>query len=510
MARGNRGRARGGGAGNGRGGRGINLAAQDNPSQDYDREDSKMTIPAVFDPDSFHNWRDDFTSFLDAKGCLGAIDHAANNWADMTPDKQQRIRARVWHYLKLSLTETYRYLTQEIDNNDPHALWHYVLQTYNITDERQQADLVRELEDFCWNEGDTVDAYLGRMMTIRSWYRQANLAHMLTERLSIFHVRNKLPPDYESLKPTIFANHLITWAEMRRLLKNAEKDLLAKKRKTTSLSLPGVQPQAFPHIKAKSEARSEGKKRRQFKKFLKLKKNSPSSSSKSDRCHFCGGAGYRRPQCKAKAWYRKHGFKGDQLHQVQKVGKSFVNVFDDSSSESDSVESYSEESDCEENAQISFHEAHPGCVEEESNVDNDASGFSFMPSTKLLNGKWLLDSASTHHITTTKEFLTDCIEARVRITTGTKGHPINATCRGVGQFRPIPSRKQLGTLTLHDVIYSSHASANLISIPKLDDAGCKTVVDNGVLTVYFDGKIVCQGAKEESGVYVLSLIILTL
>ena len=181
-------------------------------------------------------------------------------------------------------------------------------------------------------------------------------------------------------------------------------------------------------------------------------------------------------------------------------------MFDDSSSELDFVESCSEESGCEENAQISFYEAHSDYVEEESFFadDDEGPGFSFVHSTKLLDGSWLLDSASTHHITTTKEFLTDCAEARVRITTGTKRHSIKATCHGVGQFRPIPSQKKLGTLTLQNVIYSSHASVNLISILKLDDAGCKTVVDNGVLTIYFDGKIVCQGVKKNSGVYILS------
>ena len=126
-----------------------------------------MKFP-TFHPNKFHNWRDDFISFLDAKGCRGAINHDANDWVNKTPKKQEQIQACVWHYLKTSLTNTYHFLTQKVQGNNPFTLWNHISVIYNTTNDRQAADLASELSNFCWKDGNMINIYLGHMMTLRS------------------------------------------------------------------------------------------------------------------------------------------------------------------------------------------------------------------------------------------------------------------------------------------------------------------------------------------------------
>jgi hypothetical protein len=54
--------------------------------------------------------------------------------------------------------------------------------------------------------------------------------------------------------------------------------------------------------------------------------------------------------------------------------------------------------------------------------------------------------------------------------------------RGISQAKP-ETRSTFGLLTLNNIIYNPEATINILSISKLDEAGCKTTVDGGEMLI---------------------------
>jgi hypothetical protein len=48
------------------------------------------------------------------------------------------------------------------------------------------------------------------------------------------------------------------------------------------------------------------------------------------------------------------------------------------------------------------------------------------------------------------------------------------------------TQSTFGLLTLNNIIYNPEATINILSISKLDEAGCKTTVDRGEMLITLD------------------------
>jgi hypothetical protein len=95
---------------------------------------------------------------------------------------------------------------------------------------------------------------------------------------------------------------------------------------------------------------------------------------------------------------------------------------------------------------------------------------------------------------------------QIKINTKKQGCLIRGEYERRGTFQAKPEiQRNFSLLTLNNIIYSLEATANIVSISKLDEAGCKTTVDGGEILITFNGNSVCQGTKDLSRIYVLTL-----
>jgi hypothetical protein len=66
-------------------------------------------------------------------------------------------------------------------------------------------------------------------------------------------------------------------------------------------------------------------------------------------------------------------------------------------------------------------------------------------------------------------------------------------------------QRNFSLFTLNKKIYSPKVIANIMSISKLDEAGCKTIVDGGEMLMTFNENLICQKTKNSLRIYVLTL-----
>jgi hypothetical protein len=65
-------------------------------------------------------------------------------------------------------------------------------------------------------------------------------------------------------------------------------------------------------------------------------------------------------------------------------------------------------------------------------------------------------------------------------------------------------QRNFSPLTLNNIIYSLEATANIVLISKLDEAGYKTTVDGGEMLITFNGNLVCRRTKDLLRIYILT------
>jgi hypothetical protein len=75
---------------------------------------------------------------------------------------------------------------------------------YNVQDTRCEAELVQELSDFKWKKGDKIDTYLRQIFILKSKYKKAKIS--FTKKMTIEHIRLKLPSEYGQSKSLINLN----------------------------------------------------------------------------------------------------------------------------------------------------------------------------------------------------------------------------------------------------------------------------------------------------------------
>jgi hypothetical protein len=65
-------------------------------------------------------------------------------------------------------------------------------------------------------------------------------------------------------------------------------------------------------------------------------------------------------------------------------------------------------------------------------------------------------------------------------------------------------QRNFSLFTLNNIIYNPEATANIVSISKLDEAGCKTTVDRSEMLITFNRNPICRKTKDLSRIYVLT------
>jgi hypothetical protein len=237
-------------------------------------------------------------------------------------------------------------------------------------------------------------------------------------------------------------------------------------------------------------------------------------------CHFCGEERHIKPKYKWKNVYRSMGFRGDYLpHLVakrkrgkpplhkQKKGSSYVMEASDNECPSESNDHLSDQSSENEEKQllISFHMKATNSTQNKGDEYQGPNGYAFNYSSIILEGKWILDSGASHHITKIGAFLKDCSLSQIKINTRKQRCPIRGEYERKRTFQAkLEMQRNFGPLTLNNIIYNPEATANIVSISKLDEAGYKTTVDGGEMLITFNGNPVCRETKDSLGIYVLT------
>lgn len=139
--------------------------------------------------------------------------------------------------------------------------------------------------------------------------------------------------------------------------------------------------------------------------------------------------------------------------------------------------------------------AESSCVE----VECSDIGYVFVASSSYRSrDDWILDSGCTHHMTPNRDLFSTykSVEGGVVL----MGNDSQSETIGIGT---VDLRMHDGTkVTLTEVKHVPDLTKNLISLPKLDEKGCRYGGENGIMTITKDGKFV-MSARKSGDLYLL-------
>jgi hypothetical protein len=190
----------------------------------------------------------------------------------------------------------------------------------------------------------------------------------------------------------------------------------------------------------------------------------------NDRCFNCGAQGHMAKDC----WSRGGGREGQRPKNWSGKGKGKWNGKNKGNSANVGTEETSEDS----NQNASFMAIEPHF---DSRLSRDA---------------WLADSGCTVHIANKREIFSDYTPLEGETINGLGDNSVKAHGRGTVKLESyINGQKE--TVTLYNTLYAPAAANNLLSIPRIDDAGGAATFQHGKAKIRTgSGRLVLQGEKK--------------
>jgi len=213
----------------------------------------------------------------------------------------------------------------------------------------------------------------------------------------------------------------------------------------------------------------------------KKRKISPNNTASKKKCEICGRTNHTTAQCRFKG-KPKCGKCGRFGHETEKHWDKPPNI---GSKERANI------------AQTDIGDAAPTAyitdvpMAESSDVD-------FYP--------WFADSATTSHITNTRDAFIEYTPILPKEISGVGKTPIYAYGRGVVEVTSVlTNNNKTKNLKLHNVLYVPDARDNLLSLAKLDDAGGRTQFGNNkCILINANNEVIAEGTRS-GGLYLLNL-----
>ena len=341
------------------------------------------------------------------------------------------------------------------------------------------------MAEFKWHSGHHVDSYLADLAEIRSAYHSAGVTisneDIFVKMLSCLPVEF----DYQRQVMSQWTNYDLEAA--RKLLIERQNLLLKRKRgeDTTPIFSEGTVFTMTANHKQEGGLKNHNKRRKT-----------------TITCYYCHKKGHISPECRSRIADEKKGIFKKRMN-ANSSSTSSSSSSSSSSSTSAPTSSHSTPSASVHVATIAPEPSDGFSFLSASLLNDDNSGFCFVLGDITSHGKWILDSAATHHITADDSILNKKMGCEMKILTGKSGEGMILSNKGTVVFTAL-NQDLHQSVTLTDVFQNGDVACNIISIPQLTKKGCQVSILQNTLVVTFKGKTVFIATQEPSGLFVLS------